>query len=291
MGSVKKYQRLIDELNYSTIQNNPYRNHLLQQHKADAQGHYDAKNSGEMMDDHLTGFLLRSTVVRDYPGMEVSAYLAVGVDSEEDNLWAIPKHKVQTIHQVRLSETILFCIFNGVPTHLRLQEPGEGIRLGLDPHDPPLDDPINTNAHIRNRFTLKFKKRDGDISDDHISEIKYRKYTDDRSVIDIKGILTATKKMEASHFPIEVPPAINFSDFEEKVLLKSGGLVATQLMQYPYQQDFGYDSITQTPYKNNSELEATVERSDILNLDQAKHEDSRFVHMGDEESSDSEGDD
>ena len=290
-NQIVKYQRFIDELNYSTIQNNPYRNHLLQQHKADAQGHYDAKNSGEMMDDHLTGFLLRSTVVRDYPGMEVSAYLAVGVDSEEDNLWAIPKHKVQTIHQVRLSETILFCIFNGVPTHLRLQEPGEGIRLGLDPHDPPLDDPINTNAHIRNRFTLKFKKRDGDISDDHISEIKYRKYTDDRSVIDIKGILTATKKMEASHFPIEVPPAINFSDFEEKVLLKSGGLVATQLMQYPYQQDFGYDSITQTPYKNNSELEATVERSDILNLDQAKHEDSRFVHMGDEESSDSEGDD
>ena len=41
----------------------------------------------------------------------------------------------------------------------------------------------------------------------------------------------------------------------------------------------------------NSAQTATVERSDILNLDQAKHEDSRFVHMGDEESSDSEGDD
>ena len=164
-------------------------------------------------------------------------------------MWAIPKYKVQTIHQVRLSETILFCIFNGVPTHLRLQEPGEGIRLGLDPHNPPLDDPINTNAHIRNRFTLKFKTRDGNLVDGHTSEIKYRKYTGDRSVIDIKGILDATKNIEDAHFPIKYPPEAGFSDLEENVLLKSGGLVATQLMQFPYQQDFGYDSITQKPYE------------------------------------------
>ena len=36
----------------------------------------------------LTGFLLRSTVVRDYPGIEVSAFDAPNVGPENDDRWA-----------------------------------------------------------------------------------------------------------------------------------------------------------------------------------------------------------
>ena len=57
--------------------------------------------------------------------------------------------------------------------------------------------------------------------------------------------------------------------------LRAGGLIATQLMQFPYQQDFGYDSITQKPYLG-SEQTATVEESDILSISQAELEEQRY---------------
>lgn len=276
-----KYQRLIQELNNSEINKNPYRNKLLG--KAKQSQYSDEYPSG----GSTSGFLLRSTVVRDFPGLEVSAYEAPGIRSDQPAKWATSDKRIQTIHQVRLSDTILLCIFNGIPTHLRLQEPGEGIRLGLDPHKPPLGDPINLAMDITNRYTLKYKKRNGDIADpwaggaqymgytmpSNPSEIKYRAHTGDRSVIDIAGVLSATLLIEGWF------PYMNL-DHSITAKLYSGGLVATQLMQFPYQQDFGYDSITQHPYGDSQT--ATVEESDILTNVQAEQEDDRFEHGGDD---------
>lgn len=274
-----KYQRLIRELNYSEINKNPYRNKLL----GDAN---PSRTSDELYPNggSTSGFLLRSTVVRDFPGLEVSAYGALGISSGNPELWATLGKRIQTIHQVRLSETILLCIFNGIPTHLRLQEPGEGIRLGLDPHKPPLDDPINLTVDITNRYTLKYKKRNGDIAyidsadpdsgqENIISDIKYRVHTGDRSVIDIAGVLSATTEIEQLYSAN--PEVINLPSPGSQELT-AGGLVASQLMQFPYQQDFGYDSITQHPYGVGDPQTATVEESEILTIAQAEHEDNRF---------------
>lgn len=271
-----KYQRLIQELNNYEINKNPYRNKLLGNAKTEQSS--DEYPSG----GSTTGFLLRSTVVRDFPGLEVSAYGAPGIRSNQPDKWATSDKRIQTIHQVRLSDTILLCIFNGIPTHLRLQEPGEGIRLGLDPHKPPLDDPINLTKDITNRYTLKYKKRNGYIAyidstdpdngqENIISDIKYRVHTGDRSVIDIAGVLSATTDIEQLYSTN--PEAINLpSPAIQK--LAAGGLVASQLMQFPYQQDFGYDSITQHPYGDSQT--ATVEESDILTNVQAEQEDDRY---------------
>ena len=133
---------------------------------------------------------------------------------------------------------------------MRLQEPGEGIRLGLDPHSPPLDDPWNPEI-TNNCYTLKFKGRDGYLVENTegqniVSDIRYRKYTGDRSVIDIKGVLTETRAREMEN--PDHGPNLTLSALTYFTTLRAGGLIATQLMQFPYQQDFGYDSITQKPY-------------------------------------------
>ena len=103
------------------------------------------------------------------------------------------------------------------------------------------------------------------------SEIKYRAQTGDRSVIDIAGVLSKTLLIEGWF------PYMNL-DHSIPEKLSSGGLVASQLMQFPYQQDFGYDSITQHPYGDSQT--ATVEESDILTNVQAEQEDDRFEHGG-----------
>jgi len=277
-----KYQRLIQELNNSEINKNPYRNKLLGNAK-------QSQSSDEYPSGGSTsGFLLRSTVVRDFPGLEVSAYDAPGISSDHPEQWAISDKRIQTIHQVRLSDTILLCIFNGIPTHLRLQEPGEGIRLGLDPHKPPLDDPINLGNEITNRYTLKYKLRNGVIAElwpettnpkdptapprpPNPSLIRYRVHTGDRSVIDIAGVLSKTLNIESVYEGIDIT---TLGDLDQDERLVAGGLVASQLMQFPYQQDFGYDSITQHPYGDSQT--ATVEESDILTIVQAEQEDARY---------------
>ena len=73
-----------------------------------------------------TGFLLRSTVVRDYPGLEISAYDAPSLIGNNREQAYSEANRVETLRQVRLSDSIMLVIFNGLPTHLRIKEPVKG---------------------------------------------------------------------------------------------------------------------------------------------------------------------
>tara|TARA_X000001036_G_scaffold438862_1_gene487905 strand:+ start:2431 stop:3501 length:1071 start_codon:yes stop_codon:yes gene_type:complete len=218
----------------------------------------------------LTGFLLRSTVVRDYPGIEVSAFDAPNVGPENDDRWARKENRIQTIRQVRLSETILLCIFSGIPTHLRIQEPGEGLRLGLDPH----------NSH-QCRYDLKYKNSDGQLANG-LLKIRYRCKTGDRSVLSIKDILGDIAQGNDS----KLPPASKWLDTTPSIsnTVNSGGYVATQLMQFPYQQDFAYNSIRQEPYPDQSD-EVSVHTDSILTGYSADQAEANVSRGGDSDGS------
>lgn len=76
----------------------------------------------------LTGFLLRSAAVAYWPGLEVKAY---SVTASENNIPSA-KDQIRTIRQTRLSNSIMLCIFNGVPESVLISEPAEAIRFGVD---------------------------------------------------------------------------------------------------------------------------------------------------------------
>ena len=108
---------------------------------------------------------------------------------------------------IRLSESVLLVTFSGIPTHIRIQEPSEGIRLGFD----------STGG---DGIYLKVKNSEGVVQTGSTWDVQRRVGTD--TVLDINSLQAA---IDASNAPL------GFDSIDSAA-------VATQLLQFPYQQDF-----------------------------------------------------
>lgn len=69
----------------------------------------------------MSGFLLRSSLVSGWPGLEILGYA--------DAAGAEP---LTILRLERVSATLLLCLFDGLVSRLDLQEPGEGIHFGVE---------------------------------------------------------------------------------------------------------------------------------------------------------------
>ena len=188
--------------------------------------------------DRLTGMLFRSTIVRDFPGMEISAYKGTN--------WG-PGNLVQIIRMERLSESIMLCIFNGVPTRLRIQEPSEGIRMGVDVKDPGTYDLAGA---IITPYTYKLKLKDGDatlleeppqqgVPTQGISiPVQTRSNSPHNDILDIKDMYDNLLASDAA--PAGAPPPASTPQIQNVgfPLDSVSAFMAAQVLQFPYQQDF-----------------------------------------------------
>jgi hypothetical protein len=65
----------------------------------------------------ITGLLFRSCVVSGWPGLEVEALIN-----------DVP---IKILRMDRLSDNLMFCLFDGLPDKVRFTEPGEGLHFGI----------------------------------------------------------------------------------------------------------------------------------------------------------------
>ena len=168
----------------------------------------------------LTGMLLRSTIVRDYPGLEISAYKS---NSTSTDPWK-RENWVQTLRMEKLSSSIILCIFNDLPTHVRIQEPSEGLRMGVDGR------PDSSSNFDSTSFMLKLKNSDGTMSlanNQQVREmsVRTRSNPSDNTVLDISGLFNGLQAW------INADSNAGFDNHDS-------ALLATQFLQLPYQQDF-----------------------------------------------------
>jgi hypothetical protein len=98
---------------------------------ADAPGDTDA-------DAVVTGFLLRSSLVSGWPGLQVRAFssddpqlIPLGVDPA-DLEQAHPELVIQILRLEQLAPSVLLVLFGGVPRLVWLEEPHHGVQLGVD---------------------------------------------------------------------------------------------------------------------------------------------------------------
>jgi len=85
-------------------------------------------------DRPVTGFLLRSALVADWPGLLVRAYTTTGVPSGADPAqWERdhPDTVVPLLRLERLAPSVLLALFDGVPAMVWLEEPHHGVQLGV----------------------------------------------------------------------------------------------------------------------------------------------------------------
>ena len=237
---VQKYHELLDDLDESEVSYQEVRKQKLVEHLGENGVPVEELDAGIPM----TGFLIRSTVVRDYPGLEVSAYYAPFVHKR--GAWDQKQFRIQTLRQVRLSETILLCLFSGIPTHLRIKEPGEGLRLGLDPHDP-----------YQCIYELKYKNEvDAKLSKGMLG-IRYRSNMGDRSVLAIKDILKEPNKEEIPTLPDSKfwgPGSATYKTFRV-----SAGVCGYSIDAIPYHKT-AYNSLN----SNLLQMRTTVHNQSIL---------------------------
>lgn len=88
--------------------------------------------------DEWSGFLMRSTVVAQFPGLEVRGY----ADAEGGG------EPLEILRSERLADDVLLCIFGGVVENLQLQQPGEGLQFGADFKDANAET-IYEKLHLR----------------------------------------------------------------------------------------------------------------------------------------------
>lgn len=80
-------------------------------------------------DGRITGFLLRSAAVSGWPRVDVRAYDDRLPDPIEPAVDA--QHRLRTLRQERLSAAVLLVLFEGVPELVVIEEPHQGVQLGV----------------------------------------------------------------------------------------------------------------------------------------------------------------
>ena len=157
----------------------------------------------------ISGFLLRSRAVRDWPSMRVSAYIA---PPESDEPW---KQRILTLRQERISDTVMLCLFLGTPTHLRIEEPRECLQLGVDVPGEGEDPEV------------RFRTIDGDEAQQGSEgTFSVPLYNVNKGIINIRDTM-ANLKAKASGAGL----AYTDEQFDS-------ALLSIQFLQFPYQQDF-----------------------------------------------------
>lgn len=80
----------------------------------------------ELAETNVCGFLLRSEVLTQFPGLEFKAYRPSSEQSSPDIL--CPALRID-----RLSPTVLLCLFPTTPSRIEILEPSEGMCFGVEP--------------------------------------------------------------------------------------------------------------------------------------------------------------
>lgn len=87
-------------------------------------------------DGVIAGFLLRSAVLTQYPGIEIKGYRSIATDEEGALYGADP---MQILRLDRLSPNVLICLFPDAPAWIEFDEPKEGLCFGVEPSESSLE--------------------------------------------------------------------------------------------------------------------------------------------------------
>lgn len=87
--------------------------------------------------DAISGFVMRSQVVAGYPGMHVRGF-AVEPDRADDAKFTEDEpERMRLLRLERLAPAVLFCLFDGIPSVVHMEEPRQGVQFGFDATGSP----------------------------------------------------------------------------------------------------------------------------------------------------------
>jgi len=80
----------------------------------------------------ISGFILRSRAVAGWPAMHVRAFKEEPTDGDGFDYGDEHPQRMRLLRLERLAPAVLFCLFDGVPKEVHLQEPRQGVQFGVN---------------------------------------------------------------------------------------------------------------------------------------------------------------
>lgn len=80
----------------------------------------------------ISGFVMRSQVVAGYPGMHVRAFSVEPDKADDAKFTEDEPERMRLLRLERLAPAVLFCLFDGIPSVVHMEEPRQGIQFGVN---------------------------------------------------------------------------------------------------------------------------------------------------------------
>jgi hypothetical protein len=192
--------------------------------------------------DVVTGFVLRSSIVNNWPHMDVRAYDRTLAEPFETSDAAIIARQLKTLRIERLAPSVMIALFEREPQMVILEEPHHGVQFGVRhiAHGVavPLRDGRGSQIRVGDRsvpVTVPMRSRHGDV-------------------VRVKALRDALQAARAAH-----PTACNQT---------GSGAFAISVLDPPWRQHFeGTEDHAQTgprPDRRFVEVAQTVRQASLL---------------------------
>lgn len=173
----------------------------------------------------ITGFLLRSSAVSGWPGIQVRAYASEPASRDDTMIPESDPLRLKVLRLERLAPAVLLVLLDGVPEVVHIEEPRRGVQFG-----------VRLDASAANTFAAWVPGRDATTSKD----VEVPPDSGNKVRVDIP-------------FRPGSPGVVNLHELvaqfvKKKALLKVGddldsAELALQMIRFPYRQVFGDPSL------------------------------------------------
>ncbi|MBK8729539.1 MAG: hypothetical protein IPM00_09200 [Tetrasphaera sp.] len=79
----------------------------------------------------VSGFILRSEAVSGWPGLHVRAFSVDPEESDDATYLETDPRRMRLLRLERLAPAVLFCLFDGIPKVVHVEEPRQGVQFGF----------------------------------------------------------------------------------------------------------------------------------------------------------------
>jgi hypothetical protein len=162
----------------------------------------------------VSGFILRSQAVSGWPAIHVRAFNVDPAESDDATYPDNDPRRIRLLRLERLAPAVLFCMFDGIPQVVHVEEPRQGVQFGFDVERSG----ATTTAVLHPRDVDTFATLPGKPI-----TVPFRDTPGATGVVDIQQLERLLSAKPATHIGAELDSAE----------------YALQLIRFPYRQVFG----------------------------------------------------
>ena len=162
----------------------------------------------------VSGFILRSQAVSGWPAIHVRAFNVDPAESDDATYPDDDPRRIRLLRLERLAPAVLFCMFDGIPQVVHVEEPRQGVQFGFD----VARNGATTSAMLQPRDVTTFATLPGAPI-----PVPFRATPGATGVVDIQQLERLLSAKAATH----VGDSLDSAEY------------ALQLIRFPYRQVFG----------------------------------------------------